>query len=504
MYLINKIPGNWDDVRRVVKDTLTFVDIPTAMLGEDNVGVSAANLRSMVEWMVETRGDVEFDKNDILSRVRINVKDETIYTHEVELSLSMEDDEERSRKRIRTIISELKFDLDKQKIKRLIAKTNHRINFSVDVIDHKETIKELQSELEKFSASSCGAEKAGFVGRLNTDEESAMAEVFIKAKETNSTEGVMRTGFVGLNRMLGINGFRRGELVNFGALTHNYKTGILNDLARQIPLYNTPWMWDPKKKPMTLRISFENKLEQDLPIIYRSLVEHETGEKLDVSEIDPVKAAKYIKERLGVNGYVFGMECYDPNNFDVYDLIDLLNKYEADGYEIHLLLVDYLELIAKQHGGDRKDEAINDAFEILRNHCFPKGITVVTAHQLSSAAIDIQREGGANFAERVSTGGYYRNTKSLNQKLDVEVIIHIERRGDRSFLTFARGKHRGQDSTPMRHRTFAYEFQPVGGLVDDVEADVPSVIYSLNEYLSEGSGLSLDENVGKNEPEEAW
>ena len=128
----------------------------------------------------------------------------------------------------------------------------------------------MQERLSKLTAPTEG-EKTGFVGRLGTDNASIMTEILEKAKEVNSTVGVLRTGLVGLNRSCGIGGFRRGELINFGALTHHYKTGMLNDVIRTVPLYNKPFMWDEKKKPAVLRISFENKLEQDLPIIYRSL-----------------------------------------------------------------------------------------------------------------------------------------------------------------------------------------------------------------------------------------
>lgn len=496
LYLVNRLPNGWDDVKRIVKETLTHIEVPTSTIDDDSYGRSVLSLRSMVEWMLAATGGVDFDKGDILSRVRLNMRDGEAYMQELELALSVELDEERCKKRVRTILSELKFELDKLRIKKLIASANHKINYSIDTVDHKEAIRDLQVKLSTLSGGSeADGEKAGFAGRLNTDDVKAMSDVFAKAKEIHSVDGTLRTGLVGQNRAAGGYGFKRGELVNYGGLTGHYKTGILNDLVRQIPLYNKPWLIDKKKIPGVVRVSFENKLEQDLPSIYRALVEHETGEMIDIAEVDPVKAAMYVQRRLGVNGYKFFMESYDPNNFDVYDLLDLLNKYEADGIEIHFLVVDYLELIAKS-GGDRLDECINEAFQILRNHCFPKGITVVTAHQLSSAAIDIQREGGTNLAERVSEGSYYRNTKSLNQKLDLEMILHIVKAKGRSFLTFARGKHRGGERTPQKHRVFAYEFHAVGGIRDDINDDVPSVIYGLNDHIAKiGMGEGNDSDA---------
>jgi len=487
LYLINKTKSNPEDAKRLIREMLGYLTFPTSTLGDDTFIRSLTCLRSMVEWMMEEITNQEFDKEDIINRVKLSTKSDPEILSNLSAYLDDSGDNSRDIKRIRTILSEIRFELNGNRIRKTISAANHKINFSGTAVDHKEIIRDLQVKLSTLIDQGGGAEKSGFVGRINITQIDQMADIFTKAKESNDTHGILKTGLVGQNRMLGIGGFRRGEMINYGALTHHYKTGILNDLARQIPMYNVPWMWDEKKKPLVLRVSFENKLEQDLPMIYRSLMEQDTNAKIDISEVDPVKAAQYIKKRLGVNGYVFAMECYDPNNFDVYDLLDLLNRYEAEGYEIHMLLVDYLELIAKNGSADRRDESINDAFEVLRNHCFPRGITVATAHQLSSAAIDLQREGVDNFAERVSTGAYYRNTKSLNQKLDVEILMYILVRQGRSFLTMARGKHRGQDSTPAKHKTFAYEFMPIGGIRDDINDEVPRVIYNLNEYLAETS-----------------
>jgi hypothetical protein len=304
--------------------------------------------------------------------------------------------------------------------------------------------------------------------------------------------------------MTGVGGIRRGELVNIGALTHNYKTGKLNDLLREVPLYNTPFMLDPAKKPMVLKLSFENKLEQDLPLIYRSLFEHETGQTIELSEVDPDKAGIYIKDRLEVNGYTVAMECYDPNAFTVYDLIAVLNYYESLGYEIHMVVIDYLELIVRG-GMERRDEAICDAFQIVRNHCFPRGIAAVTGHQLSSEAQVLAREAPSNFTERVAVGGWYRNSRQLHTKLDLEILQHIVIYNGRKFLMTSRGKHRGGERTPMSYLTFSYEFMPVGGICDDVTADKPGVIYNLQSILN-NTGAIEDDTVSfeTSAVEEGW
>jgi hypothetical protein len=501
LYLANRTPGSWEELYKTIQATLTHTELPTTLIGDEGDGMVAINLRTTVEWMLEVKSTIELDRKDLIQRVRLNLRDISCYVQELENAIPEEIGEEIARRRIRAILSELKYDLNLVNIRKLISKVNHRINYSKDAVDYGTTLREFQDSLSKYTTSTGDGEKTGFVGRLSTEDLGDVEDTFHKAKEVNSTEGVLKTGLVGMNRACGVGGFRRGELINFGALTHHYKTGMLNDVARSVPLHNVPWMWDEKKKPAVVRISFENKLEQDLPIIYRSLIEQDTGEQIDITEVDPVKASRYIKDRLESKGYTFFMECYDPNNFTVYDLLDVIMGYEAKGYEIHTLVVDYLELIARG-SADRKDELINEVFQVVRNHCFPRGITVATGHQLSTEAQQIWREGASNFTQRVSNGGYYRNTKSLATKLDLEFVMCLIRNGEDTYLSVARGKHRGGERTPAKHLNFAYKFEKVGGLVDDVDLDTPKVIYDLNAVLNNNSDNAGFMDMGSND--DAW
>lgn len=491
LYLVNKIKYKRDDLPTIIRDTLKRIDPPKSMMGDASRGEAVENLKDMAAWMLQTLEEEEFDRSDVITRIRLYLQSVPSLIQEVDIMLPMEINEDHVRKRIKTIISELRYDLNSLEIRESIRLANIKIN-SVNE-DSDEVLRILTESLEKHkNAISVGVHKS-LVGKLDMSDPTELITVMESAKESVSTEGVMRTGFVGLNRAVGVGGLMRGVLINIGALTHNYKTGMLNDLFRQIPLYNKPWMWDENKKPAIVRISFENKLEQDLPIIYRSLYEQEFNEQIDIRDVDPAKAATYIKERLSVNGYHTFMECYDPNNFNVSDLLDLINGYEAEGYEIHLLVIDYLELIVKLNG-QRGDEVINAAFQTVRNHCFPRGITVVTGHQLSTEAQNILRDGANNFTQRMVGGGYYRNTKSLATKLDLEIICHIVEGPDGAkYLSVSRGKHRGGERTPFKHLHFAYKFQEIGGLVDDVNKEEPEVIYNLTSILTSVGGVEDDD-----------
>lgn len=490
LYLNTKLSSPNGKVLTSVNAVLKDLRLPADSMGESSEGVIAHALKNTIDWILTRSEDTVLNTVDILGRIRMNSYGDMTYSTIIEDMLSGDDtDELEVANRIKVALSEISYVLKQQEVSKLFFQANKALNFGAEAVDQMAFISEFSEKLRNISVTG-NEQKVGFGGKLSTDDPASVVEVFEKTKELQSTHGVLKTGLTGLNKALGIGGYRRGEYVNYGALTHNYKSGILLDHCRWFPIHNEPHMLDPIKKPLVLRISFENKLEQDLPLMYRSLWEAEHQKKCDIKEIDPQEAAAYVLEKLGANGYHYAMECYDPNNFDVWDLIDILNGYEADGYEVHALICDYPSLLAKGGATKRLDEEINGIVECLRNHCFTRGITVIAAHQLSTEAQQLSREGTSNFTLKVSVGGYYQNSKSLATKFDGEFVLHIHKVGDESYLSFSRGKHRGGDQTPISHRTFAYKFEQYGGICDDINDEVSKAIYNWGSVENNGGGDS--------------
>ena len=438
-------------------------------LGSEEAAVEA--LRYTADWMLGEceSGDVKFSRDNILQRMTVNLHCENEYIETAKQYLDDKITPADARNRITEIMSELRFDKKQNKFKTIIAKANTQVNFNTDFLDTGTYVKTLLGELEDLNASNDG-ESPGFIGRINFDKPKEIEAVLKRTTESYSTEGILNTGMQGLNKSTGVGGFRRGEFVNFGATTHNYKSGALIDLALFIPMYNDPWMVDPDKKPLILRISFENTMEQDIGIMYKKLHEIKYQEKCDIADINTLKAAKYLAKHFGQRGYHFQLETFDPNSFCIYDLFDVINKYLEMGYEIHAISCDYLSLFAHNTIGDRTDSKISKTYEMARNFCNPKGITFITAHQLSTEALTLQRDNTTSFTKKVSTGGWYENCKSLHTKLDLEYItgIHNHQDGNR-YLFYSRGKHRGGESTPLTHCHFIRKFEEFGGIVPDVD-----------------------------------
>lgn len=486
-----------EKLEELIKEAVEAVKMPADTLGEGGDGEIAAALRVTIDWMCSLPITMPVDAANMSARIRINCSYTAEYIETIEELTELSSDlsdaerEEIIKTRIQTIVSEIKHFKHKQKLSSIVSSFNRKLNFTNEFDTLTDAVREINEQLHDFDA--LATENSEIEGEMLLSDIDSVIGVLERSQELMSTEGILKTGLQGLNDSLGVGGHRRGEFVNYGAITHNYKTGILMDYTRWIPMYNTPYMMDKGKKPLVLRISFENKLEQDIPGIYIRLKEADTREKVDRQNIDVKEAAKLIVDRLGVNGYNVAIRSYDPNTMDVWGVIAVLQEYEDMGYEIHGFICDYLEIITKSTSNMRKDEAINYAFEVLRNHCFPRGITVFNGHQLSTEAIALSREGTSTFAQKIANGsGMYQNSRSLHTKLDCEFIMHIHRIGEDSYLTFAKGKHRGADDVAIRRRSFAYKFDPIGGILDDVNNEKSNAIYSWAEVDSGDSASSLD------------
>lgn len=437
---------------------------------------SIVALRKTVFWMLEQGTSSAFNRDDLLQRIRVNVADETYLVEALEKSTEALDSQDDIIDAIQRTETVLRVELNKEELKDTIKQAYVDTHFNDDGINWSAYPETLMGTLEPFQSAMSGRQVHDeMVSEIDLGNLTSVADALLKARQTNSSEGVMRLGWQGFNRMLGaVGGFRRGDEVCFGALQHNFKSGMLLHIPRQIAMYNNPYMLDKTKKPLLLHISLENAAEDNMMILYKWLKENETLEHFDTRDpnIDLQDAAKYVHDKLTENGYHFKFLRFDPSNFTYAKFVSLLREYERE-YEIHCCSVDYLNMMSKDGCVGGTDSAlIRDLFRRMRNYCNPRGITLLTAHQLSSDAKQLLRMGCENFVKEVANKGYWADSKQIDQELDLEIIINLERPGDGStFLTAHRGKHRMPFITPEKDLYTVYKFAEVGAIPDDVNGE---------------------------------
>lgn len=302
----------------------------------------------------------------------------------------------------------------------------------------------LISQLESLTLATTSKDP-GIVDELDIVDEENVDKVFKKVKTQVEDNGRLKTGWKELNDMLN-GGMRRGEMVLTSGIQHSFKSGFLRSLFAQLCMYNKPTMIDNTKKPLALFISFEDDSDVILNFMYQYLYFSENNKSPDTKNGNSQDMAKYVSERLSKTGYHIKILRVNPNDWTYVHLTNKLLGYEANGYEIQILAIDYLSKLpttgCNRSGAMGTD--IRDLFDKLRNYTSSRGILLITPHQLNMEVKQLLKNGIAdkNLVKEIAGKGYYEGSKQIDQVVDLEIHHHIAKVGDGYVLTFQRGKRR--------------------------------------------------------------
>lgn len=285
----------------------------------------------------------------------------------------------------------------------------------------------------------------GIVDEIDMSDGHDLDQVFQKVKKQTVEDGRLRTGWKELNEMLN-GGIRKGETVLTSALQHNYKSGFLRSLFAQLCMYNKPQLKNKDKKPLNVFISFEDDSDIAAEFFYKYLYFSEQGESPDISAVDTQEITSYLIKHLTRTGYNIKFIRANPAEWTYKSILNKILEYEASGYEIHCLFVDYLSKLPTT-GCDNTGPtgtAFREMLTRMRDYTSSKEITFISTHQLSTEAKMIARAiPPKDFVKEIANKGYYEGSKQLDQVVDLEIHQHIAKVGkDKFYLTFQRGKRR--------------------------------------------------------------
>jgi hypothetical protein len=467
----SQLPEATDRSTELVKEVEGSILIPEAAM-ETSVGrETLISLRAVLSYMLEQPSTYKFNRESLLQRLRVAVGNETYLYDVIRDGMEELDDPEQISSACRTLRTNLRTHISKSKVREIVKEASQAVLFNEKNVNWRDFVPTLVEKLEPYTRSIVANDESNKLDELDLADADSVSNTIAEGQKEASAEGIMKTGWQGVNDMTGLHqGFRRGDTILLSALQHNFKSGFLMNVPKQVALYNKPHMLDPTKKPLIIYISLENNISDNILQFYRTMYGVETGENIDIRLVDKNKAAAYIKEKLSVNGYHFKMLRFNGSEFNYRSFYDLLDKYRAEGYEIHMVSLDYLMLMSLD-GCSGSNEAFmkKDLLRRLRNYCNPKKITLLTAAQLSTDAKNMTRQGVENFVKEIANKGYYDGCRGLDQEPDLEIVIHIEKPGDGfAYLTMMRGKHRGElGVTPEKNKFVVYRFEPYG-LPEDI------------------------------------
>lgn len=466
---INPGSVNSADLIRKVIDT---VKLPEVELTISQEKTQLIGLKSTIVYLCDLPGNEVADRLDIIQRVRMNCTYDDKAFEAFKAGIEDELTESQLKRQILSMRRGLNDYLKELEIASLIRSANVEISFKRDSIPNmKKYLTELAQKLEPFMFDAGDQKDPSVVCEIDLGDTVGVTQIFTNLQSSESAVGMLKTGWQGLNEMMQ-GGFRPGEQWVCGALQHKYKTGFSLSIFKQVAIYNDPYLKDPTKKPLLIRVSFEDRLENNFRFLYENVIMNRTGQMPDIRLVPPEEIGSTVMGELSKRGYYIKMLHVNPTGWSYKDLNNLVLRYESEGYEVHFFMADYFPMLPTVGCEDGPmGHALQDMYRRNRAFFSQHGIPFFTPHQLSTDAKQMIRDGKTDFVKELPGKGYYRGSKQIDQEVDGELYIHIEAYNQRKFLTVQRGKHRGVPVIPDDQMYMVLPFPEKGPIIDDLERD---------------------------------
>ena len=461
--------GENDLSKQLVLDVITTLKINSNDISGTDSTVN--ELKNVVLNMVSKEHPTPY--NDLIQHIRIACSQDVVLFESIQDNISFQLDEDELKRTILSYRFELNKYLKEKKATMLLDKMTFDLKFNRDKIGdlNQYMSSNLNGIIDLVNYS--GEEIPGIICEVDLSDIDAVAEQFELIRKENDGSRTIKMPWQAMNRMTR-GGLRLGQLTTVGGLAHNNKTGVSLSMFISGCIFNNPknLQTDQKKKPLMLLISFEDDMLIVLFNLYILLKENLENVKItdeDKQRLSSREAAEYVYKTLSNTGYDIRIIRADSSTWSYAEIQSCILQFESQGYEIHLTLIDYLNL-ANKNGltHSRADADIQELFRRTKNFFAAKNIALLTPVQLSPDAMELKRQGNKMLSLQISDGSYYEGCRGLSREPELEIFVDIVKDNGRKYQTFARGKHRGQNDTPEEHKFFILEFQKIGGLRWDI------------------------------------
>jgi hypothetical protein len=435
---------NSSDLIRTVLESIKIVD-DSSTLNINSDKEIIIRLKSTVLEMCGYPPDHEYDKSDLIQTIKNNCMYDTNLFEVIQSGVLDEIADSQLKRSIVNYRKTINNYFRERKISEVLSKYSMDFKYKRDSIkDINGYIAELIGQLEPLQLNTNSKDPA-VIGEVDLGSDESLREIFTAIKQNNEGTRVYKTGWQDLNDMLQ-GGIRPSEFIITPALQHKYKTGFNLSLFAQIARLNLPHNQDPNRKPLLLRISFEDELVNNLQFLYQYLKYNETREYVSMKSLGVNEMSAYVKQELQKTGFHVKMMRVDPTQWTYRHICNKIIEFEAQGYVTEGLFLDYLAMVPTvgciTTGAMGTD--MRDLIRRMRNFCSTKGIFLVTPHQLSPDAKNLIRGGVPEdqFVKEIAEKGYTAGSKQLDQEVDLEIYIHLVKHNRETYLTVQRGKHR--------------------------------------------------------------
>lgn len=470
-----------DDLIKTVLDTIK-TEGPENNFGNTN---TIKKLKDLICELIEETECIP--KEVLLPRLNITLElDPKLYATMKE-AIEPDHDDATNKRVITSIAKTLQIFYKEQQATVLINKLAYEVKFNRNKIGNFSAyLQKTLTELEPFAITQGLGKDQAVMTDVDFDTPETVDKVFEDIINMNNNSHIYKFGWQGVNRMTQ-GGLRRGETVGIPGLQHKYKTGFSLSLFTQLALHNAPIIKETEvgKKPLLLRISFEDSLTNNLQFIYSYLKAYEgdMAAAKNFKHLTPKDMSSYITAMLTKTGFNIKMLRVDPTQWGYANVFNKIIELEAEGYVVHVLMLDYLTLLPTTgcvtSGGLGTDK--RDLLRRFKNFCSARHIGFITPLQFSKEVTQLQRNGVPEWdiVRHVAEKSYYADSKQLDQELDLEINLHLFYHKRKKYIALMRGKHRLPTVIDEEDKYLIYRFPglniPILGDLDKEDCSFKSV-----------------------------
>lgn len=469
-------------VKHLVEDALDSIKLPLAMVGVTDEANVIERLKELTYWLLEHSGEAPIEIDHIITKLKvISINFKGHYDLIIDELGKIPEKSQKKLKQdcqyyynaVKDFIDDLKFS---KKLKQLSF--DYHVDSRVHT-DKQAFLERLVTELSAHAAprKTNGLNIHGINSALSLSNRDDVAKAIETAQQISSDDGLMVTDIQGWNDLFG-GGIRRGEIIDLDALTGRGKSDTVRRILRGIMRSNKPYMLDPTRKPAMVILTLEDTPEDILNKMYCDIVEEETGVSVDITKTDRFEVAEYLQSYLGVNGYNLLVYHGDKHEVNFDGFKRMVEYIESEGYEIHMLALDYLQLMrSDDQAGANPPTQLKMLFGRLGDCTKQRKTTLITCNQFDSKAKELVRN-TMEFAKEAVGKNYQENCKSLTNEVDLELAAHVvtgaESEDGFAYHQLARGKHRAGKKTPVGDRYAVYRMhctddgKPIGFIKGDL------------------------------------
>jgi len=478
-----------------VKNALSLVTVNDTGLGIDDEKNKIEGLVQLTEDVLSASEECPFTYDSLINTARVLCGQDDILIDSIEDELRLPEDRTQIKKSILRDAKALNDEYNTSRLVDIVGKASYQLRMKKnEITDLGDFTEELLEELTTIKSVG-DEEDPAVVAEVNFSDEEDVTEIFKEILDREEGASIQRFGWKELNTALQ-GGARRGDFIFINALQHNYKTGTTISMFKHMAMHNVPVLNDPTKKPLHLRISFEDSILNNMQSLYINIRYNETMEVVDVSKVSPEEMSKYVIEKMTSKGFEIAMMRVNVTDWSYRDIFDTVLRYETEGFELATLILDYLPQVptksCNQTGAGGTD--LRDLFRKVRAFCSSKDITCITPGQLNPASRTMLTNGVTDreFLETIKGRGMYAGSSQLGQENDIGILIHIVPHGEDNYLHMVVEKHRLPVTISESKKSFFLQMpnngMPIPDNLDNPNSKIIRKLPPLNYNDNDDSG----------------